>query len=326
MARIRSPSWPPNDSSTIPLQSSSPDAQRKTEGMNPAWTPTGTRRWRARWASYTVSATRMSWSSFRLRFGRFRRNTRAMAGSPDRASSINAEQIAAASGAETSLKTPCATNSATRSSLSWRRLAMSRPFDSSFRSRTAPNCSKTSTTRRNSCQYALRSCSSCRRRTPSRSATVSSSRHSRSQRAVAPHGQRCRPEDPLDHSALHPHGDPVRQERVDEHAATADRMDAEHHREGRRPAAPDQHETPRLRLRDGALSTPRPAAQRLTTRLDLLARAPVAADALKVAARCGVAPQLLERGLESVDVGLDLTNALEILILAERRLDAPVSK
>src|SRR5438093_3178678 len=59
----------------------------------------------------------MSWSSFRLSFGRFRRNTRAKAGSPDRASSINAEQIAAASGPETSLKTPCATNSATRSSL-----------------------------------------------------------------------------------------------------------------------------------------------------------------------------------------------------------------
>src|SRR5206468_8512491 len=143
-------------------------------------------------------------------------------------------------------------------------------------------------------------------------------------RAVARHVERrCRPEDALDHSALHPHGDPVRQERIDEHAATADRVDAEHHREGRRPAAPDQHETPRLRLRDGALSTPRPAAQRLTTRLDLLARASVAADALKVTARGGIAPQLLERGLESVDVGLDLANALEILILAERRLDAP---
>src|SRR5262249_3615507 len=36
MARIRSPSCPPNDSSTIPLQSSSPAAQRKTDGMNPA--------------------------------------------------------------------------------------------------------------------------------------------------------------------------------------------------------------------------------------------------------------------------------------------------
>src|SRR5215831_13149635 len=60
IARIRSPSWPPNASSTIPLQSSSPAAQRKTAGMNPECTAIGMRRWRARWASCTVSATRMS--------------------------------------------------------------------------------------------------------------------------------------------------------------------------------------------------------------------------------------------------------------------------
>src|ERR1044071_6413971 len=40
-ARIRSPSWPPNDSSTIPAQSSSPEAQRNTDGMKPVDTPTG---------------------------------------------------------------------------------------------------------------------------------------------------------------------------------------------------------------------------------------------------------------------------------------------
>src|SRR5215813_758270 len=44
IARIRSPSWPPNASSTIPLQSSSPDAQRKTAGMKPECTAMGIRR------------------------------------------------------------------------------------------------------------------------------------------------------------------------------------------------------------------------------------------------------------------------------------------
>src|SRR2546426_4783717 len=92
IARIRSPSWPPNASSTIALQSSSPDAQRKTAGMNPECTAMGIRRWRARWASCTVSATRMSRSSLRLSLGRFFMNVRASAGSPDRASSISAEQ------------------------------------------------------------------------------------------------------------------------------------------------------------------------------------------------------------------------------------------
>src|SRR5262249_41075982 len=152
IARIRSPSWPPKASSTIPLQSSSPDAQRKTAGMKPECTAIGIRRWRARCASCTVSATRMSWSSLRLSLGRFFKNVRASAGSPERASSINAEQTGAASGPETSSNTPCATPSATRSSLSWRRPAMSRPLSSSRRSRTAPNCSRVSTTRRNSCQ------------------------------------------------------------------------------------------------------------------------------------------------------------------------------
>jgi hypothetical protein len=38
---MRSPSWPPKDSSTIPDQSSSPEAQRKTAGMKPVDTATG---------------------------------------------------------------------------------------------------------------------------------------------------------------------------------------------------------------------------------------------------------------------------------------------
>ena len=142
-------------------------------------------------------------------------------------------------------------------------------------------------------------------------------------RAVVRHGKRGgRPEDPLDDAALHPHGDSVRQQGIDEHAVAADRVDAEHHRQGRRPAAPDQDQAPGLRFRDGALSAP-PSAQRLTPCLDFLASSPVASDALEVAAGCGVASQLLERGLERVDIRLRLANALEVLILAERRLDTP---
>src|SRR5881409_4022365 len=158
--------------------------------MNPACTARGIRRWCARWASWIVFARLSSWSSLRRSRGRFLRKSRAIAASPERASSISAEHTAAASAALRSVKTPRKTPSATSSSLSCLRPAMSRPRGSSRRSRTAPNCSSTSTTLRNSCQYALLNCSSARRRTPRRSVSVSSSRHSRSHLGWAPQGHR----------------------------------------------------------------------------------------------------------------------------------------
>src|SRR6266850_1743623 len=95
IARTRSPSWPPNDSATMPDQSSSPEAQRKTEGMKPGCTPTGTPRRRARWAWNTVSAAPASRSRRCLSLGRFLRNARAIIGSPERDSSSSVEGGAA---------------------------------------------------------------------------------------------------------------------------------------------------------------------------------------------------------------------------------------
>src|SRR5436190_9444661 len=118
IARIRSPSWPPKASSTIPSQSSSPEAQRKTAGMNPPWTPTGIWRWRWRCASWMVWARPPSSASRRRSFGRLRRNSRARATSPERDSSMSAEHSAAASAPVRSSKRPRKTLSATSSSLS----------------------------------------------------------------------------------------------------------------------------------------------------------------------------------------------------------------
>ena len=51
MARMRSPSWPPKESSTMLDQSSSPDAHRYTDGMNPVEISTGIGRRYTRCAS-----------------------------------------------------------------------------------------------------------------------------------------------------------------------------------------------------------------------------------------------------------------------------------
>src|SRR2546425_1198378 len=256
--------------------------------MNPACTARGIRRWCARWASWIVFARLASWSSLRRSRGRFLRKSRAIAGSPERASSISAEHTVAASAAARSAKTPRKTHSATSSSLSCRSPAMSRPRGSSRRSRTAPNCSSTSTTRRNSCQYALLTCSSARCRTPRRSVSVSSSRHSRSHRGWALAGGQA-----------------------------GDRAQAGP------PLAPEGGEPAGLGLGDAPFSPAPAPAERLAPGLRLLTRAPVAPDAREVAARRRVALDLREGRLEGPDLALHLTDALEVLVLAERRLDPP---
>src|SRR5262245_48511114 len=106
---------------------------------------------------------------------------------------------------------------------------------------------------------------------------------------------------------------------------TADRVDPEHHRQGRRSTPPHQHEPARLGLGHRALGAlpalAAPAPERVAGRLDLLAGAPVAADPLEVAAGRRIPAQLLERGFQGAHVRLDLADALEVLILAEGRLD-----
>src|SRR5206468_7935223 len=88
-------------------------------------------------------------------------------------------------------------------------------------------------------------------------------------------------------------------------------------------AAPSHQDEPSgLRFGRGALAAPgAAAAQRLAPRLDFVPRAPVAADPLEVAARRRVAAQALERYLECGDVRLHRADPLEVLVLAERRLD-----
>ena len=60
IVRIRSPSWPPNECSTSPVQSSSPAAQRYTAGMNPGWT----QEWRGPLVGTSVLA--MVWAGWHL--------------------------------------------------------------------------------------------------------------------------------------------------------------------------------------------------------------------------------------------------------------------
>src|SRR5262249_608121 len=137
---------------------------------------------------------------------------------------------------------------------------------------------------------------------------------------ITRHVERRRgPEDPLDHAALHAHRGAVRQERVDEHAMTANRVDPEHHRERRRASAADEHQAAGFRLRDRALpAASRSPAERPAANLDLIAGAPGAPDALEIAAWRSVASQRFHRALERLDVVLDLANALEVLVLPER--------
>src|SRR5262245_53711070 len=76
-ARIKSPSWPPKDSSTMAAQSLSPDAHRNTAGMNPVEMPTGMDRCRRRCSASMLSAiASISWRACRS-LGLFLRNARA---------------------------------------------------------------------------------------------------------------------------------------------------------------------------------------------------------------------------------------------------------
>src|SRR5207253_3801073 len=94
------------------------------------------------------------------------------------------------------------------------------------------------------------------------------------------------------------------------------------HGQARGALAPHQRQPPRLGLRRRALAAPPAPAERLPPRLHLLPRAPVAADAGEVAAGRLVDARALERVLQRADLGLHLADALEVLVLAERRLDA----
>src|SRR5262249_7052733 len=143
MARMRSPSWPPKESSTMLDQSSSPDAHRYTDGMNPVEISTGIGRRYIRCASATLSATVAISPSFRLDRGCLRRNNLATALSPDLASSTRQDRSVATSASGASSRMPRSMVSATSSSLSWRRPAMSCPFGRSLPSFTAPKRSST---------------------------------------------------------------------------------------------------------------------------------------------------------------------------------------
>jgi len=99
-------------------QSSSPEAQRNTDGMKPVEMETGIGSpWR-RCTSRTVFAMDSISCSLRLILGRFLRKSRATAASPERDSSISPEQSAAASASVVSRRMPRSTTSATSSSLS----------------------------------------------------------------------------------------------------------------------------------------------------------------------------------------------------------------
>src|SRR5262249_26872293 len=68
-------------------------------------------------------------------------------------------------------------------------------------------------------------------------------------RVIAWDGRRWRgPEDLLERARLEPDDGAVRQQRVHEHAVTADRVDAQNHREARRAFAPDERQPPGLGL------------------------------------------------------------------------------
>src|SRR5262245_34066672 len=135
--------------------------------------------------------------------------------------------------------------------------------------------------------------------------------------------RRCRPENLLERAGLEPHDGAVGQQRVHQHAVAADRVDAEDHGETRRAFAADQRETSRLGLDDAALPGAGAASGGPPPRLHLLARATIAPDAREVAAGRREGLGLGERALQPADLGLDLANPLEILVLTERGLDAP---
>ena len=115
----------------------------------------------------------------------------------------------------------------------------------------------------------------------------------------------------------------MRQQRVHDGAVAPDGVDAEDEGERGGALAPHEGQPSRFRFQHRALAATGAAAEGLAMLLDLLADLAVAADPGKVSA----GGLVLERGgqgaLEPADVGLHLADALEVLVLAEGRLDAP---
>src|SRR5207245_1705216 len=85
--------------------------------------------------------------------------------------------------------------------------------------------------------------------------------------------------------------------------------------------APHGRPPPQLGLRRRTLAAAAALAQGLPARVYFGAGAAIAADAREVAARRLVHARALERVLQGAHLGLHLADALEILVLAERRLD-----
>src|SRR6185503_6261104 len=126
---------------------------------------------------------------------------------------------------------------------------------------------------------------------------------------------------PLEQTALQPDDGAVRQQRVEEHAMTADGVHAEDHGQARRTLAPDHGQPAGLGFHRRALAAAPPAPGRVAARVHLLSRAAIAPDAREVSARRLVAPRLGQRDLDVLRLVLHLADALEVLVLPERRLD-----
>src|SRR5262245_32623098 len=102
----------------------------------------------------------------------------------------------------------------------------------------------------------------------------------------------------------------------------ADAVHAEDQPERRTAATPHEHQPSGFGLDHGALTAPPAATGRLPPLLHLLTRAPVAPDALELAARGDVVLARRCLRFERRDFGLQLADALHVLVLAERRLHA----
>src|SRR5262249_38223313 len=135
--------------------------------------------------------------------------------------------------------------------------------------------------------------------------------------------RRRRPEDLLERAGLEPDDGTMGEQRIHQHAVAADRVDAEDHGETGSALAAHERQTPRLGRDDAALPGAGAAPGCAPPSLGLLARATVAPDTGEVAAGRREGLRLGERALQPSDLGLDVANPLEVLVLAEGGLDAP---
>src|SRR5262245_51955157 len=130
------------------------------------------------------------------------------------------------------------------------------------------------------------------------------------------------PEDPLDDPGLDADHRAVGQERVHQGPVAADAVNAQDEGERRSALAPDESQPSGLGLQHGTLTTAGAAPERLTMLLDLVADLAIAADTREIPARRLVRERRSQGRIEAGDLGLQLGDALEVLVLAERRLDA----